>query len=265
MAAQLLKEGKTMDTLLDYTDQVVLITGAASGFGKLLAHDFSSRGANVVLGDINLEGVQAVADNLPGEATVLACDVSKEAQCKNMVDTAIEKYGKLDIAINNAGIAHGFTSIHMITDELMDQQFNVNVKGVVFGMKYQLEAMASQGSGIILNVSSMAGLGGAPKSGAYCAAKHAVIGITKTAAIEYAKAGIRVNAVCPFFTLTPMVKGMHDGEAQKEMEAFLSKGSPMKRLGEPQEITNVMLMLCSPGNTYMNGQCIAIDGGVSAF
>jgi len=151
------------------------------------------------------------------------------------------------------------------TEAMMDQQFNVNVKGVFFGMKHQIPAMLE--AGIILNVASMAGLGGAPKVTSYAAAKHAVVGLTKTAAVEYARKGIRVNAICPFFTLTPMVTGnnMNPGGNVEELEAFLGRGSPMKRLGRPQEIVNVMLMTLSPGNTYMNGQTIAIDGGVSAF
>lgn len=255
-----------MDSLLDYSGQVVLITGAASGFGKQLAQDFAKRGAKLVLGDINKAGVEAVVADLDTEAVAIECDVSKESHCKFMVDTAMEKFGQLDIAINNAGIGHALTALHDINEETLDRQFNVNVKGVFFGMKHQVEVMKPQGRGIILNVSSMAGLGGAPKAGAYCAAKHAVIGITKTAAVEYAKTGIRVNAVCPFFTLTPMVTELENGAPQPdEVLDFLSRGAPMKRLGQPEEITNVMLMLCSPGNTYMTGQCIAIDGGVSAF
>jgi len=254
-----------LDPLLDFTDKVVLITGAASGFGKQLAIDFSKRGAKVVIGDLNLEGVQAVADSLEGPVAVLKCDVSKEDECKAMVDTAIEQFGQLDIAINNAGISHGFVPLHKMTDEIMDLQFAVNVKGVSYGMKHQLRAMMPKGDGVILNVSSMAGMGGAPNIGAYSAAKHAVIGLTKTAAMEYAKAGIRVNAVCPFFTLTPMVaEGELIAETHEETQKLLARSCPMGRLGQPEEITNVMLMLSSPGNTYMNGQAICIDGGMSA-
>ena len=129
-------------------------------------------------------------------------------------------------------------------------------------MKYQIAQMLKQeGGGRILNVSSMAGVGAAPRIGAYSAAKHAVVGITKTAAVEYAKKNILVNVVCPFFTLTPLFT---DSELVESTD-FLAQGSPMKRLGRPEEITNVMLMLCSPGNSYMTGQTIAVDGGVSAF
>jgi len=261
-----LQTGEVMDSLLDFSGKVVLITGAASGFGKQLAQDFSARGAKLVLGDLNLAGVEAVAKRITTPVTVMKCDVSKELECKLMVDTAMEVYGQLDIAINNAGISQDFMAIHETTEAVMDLQFNVNVKSVMYGMKHQVKAMLPKGCGVILNVSSMAGLGGAPKIGAYSAAKHAVIGLTKTAAVEYGKSGIRVNAVCPFFTLTPMVtEGELIGSTQDETQAILARSCPMKRLAEPTEITNVMLMMCSPGNTFMNGQSIAVDGGVSAI
>jgi NAD(P)-dependent dehydrogenase (short-subunit alcohol dehydrogenase family) len=259
-----------MDPLLDYTDKVVLITGAASGFGKLLSQEFAQRGAKLVLGDINEAGLQDVVANLEQQNFAVSsqhCDVSKEADCQAMVETAKANYGRLDIAINNAGIAQEFMPIEQTTEELYEKQINVNTKSVLFGMKYQIPLMKEQGEGIILNVSSMAGLGGAPKIGAYSAAKHAVVGLTKTAAVECGRKNVRVNAVCPFFSLTPMVT---DSELTQhapvdDVTQFLSQGAPMKRLGEPQEIVNVMLLLCSPANTYMTGQTIAIDGGVSAL
>lgn len=255
-----------MDALLDFTDKVVLITGAASGFGKLLAAEFSRRGARLVLGDLNTDGVNDVAACLSGPAVAMQCDVARESDCQAMVDAALELYGRLDIAINNAGVGQDFMAFTDITEEVADRQFNINVKGVMYGMKYQLAVMKNQGDGAILNVSSMAGLGGAPKIAAYAAAKHAVIGLTKTAAVEFARYGVRVNAVCPFFSLTPLLTTSELAAAGTEqLEAFLGRGSPMKRLGLPQEITNVMLLLCSPGNTYMTGQAIAIDGGVSAM
>ena len=144
-----------------------------------------------------------------------------------------------------------------------DLQFAVNVKGVMFGMKYQLPQMLSQKQGHILNVSSLAGLGGAPKGGAYAAAKHAVAGVTRTAAVEYGRKNVRVNAVCPFYSPTNILNV--DGYNTKEAQAQLGMGSPMKRLGEPQEIVNAMILMLSPGNSYMNGQTIAVDGGVTAW
>ncbi|WP_370203126.1 SDR family NAD(P)-dependent oxidoreductase [Alloalcanivorax venustensis] len=260
-----------MDPMLDFTGKVALITGAASGFGKLLAAELGKRGARLVLGDINMDALDKLAADLEGQGvTALArrCDVSTEADCKAMVDTAVEQFGRLDMAVNNAGIAHGFIPIHELTGELLDQQMNVNVKGVMFGMKHQIPAMKASGGGAIVNTSSMAGIGGGPKIGAYAASKHAVIGLTRTAAVESGRKNIRVNAICPYYTRTPMLEGgeglASGGEAEQTL-AMMAAGSPMKRIGEPEEIVAVMLMLLSPANTYMNGQAVAVDGGVSAF
>lgn len=256
-----------MDPILDFTGKSVIITGAASGFGKLLAQELGKRGACLVLGDINTDALDTVADELAGQGVKVAalrCDVSIEADCKAMVDTALAQFGHLDMAVNNAGIAHAFVPFDQLTDEILDLQININVKGVMYGMKHQIAAMKENG-GAIVNVSSMAGLGGAPKIGAYSAAKHAVIGMTKTAAVEYARRNIRVNAVCPFYSHTPMVDEGELSENKDTVHAMLASGSPMKRLGQPEEIVTVMLMLLSPANTYMTGQSLAVDGGVSAF
>lgn len=253
-----------MDPLLDFTDKVVLITGAAQGFGKLLAESLAERGAKLVISDVKEPEVFAVAEALKSKGTdviAMRTDVSSSDDCKAMVDAATEVYGRLDIAVNNAGIAHEFMPLHEISEDIMDSQFAVNVKGVQFGMKYQVAQMLKQGSGNILNVSSMAGLWGAPRGSAYAMAKHAVLGLTKTGALEYARHNVLINAICPFFTLTPMVTSFADEEKQAKM----SVGAPMKRLGEPKEIVAVMLMMLSPANTYMTGQCIAVDGGVSAI
>ncbi|HCR79384.1 MAG TPA: 3-oxoacyl-ACP reductase, partial [Alcanivorax sp.] len=152
-----------MDPMLDFTGKVALITGAASGFGKLLAAELGKRGARLVLGDINMDALDKLAADLEGQGvTALArrCDVSSEADCKAMVDTAVEQFGRLDMAVNNAGIAHGFIPIHELTGELLDQQMNVNVKGVMFGMKHPIPAMQASGGGAIVPTRSMAGIGG---------------------------------------------------------------------------------------------------------
>jgi NAD(P)-dependent dehydrogenase (short-subunit alcohol dehydrogenase family) len=252
-----------MDPLLNFTDKVAVITGAAQGFGKLLAEELAKRGAKLVICDINEAGVHKVADDIAAtgaQIIALKCDVSKNADCKKMVDTAIEHFGGVDIGVNNAGVAHEFHALHEIEEELMDRQFAINVKGVQFGMSHQIAQMLKQEGGAILNVSSMAGLGGAAKVGAYSMAKHAVIGLTKTGAVEYGRHNIRINAICPFFTLTNMVTDMAD----ENMQSKMSLGAPLKRLAEPKEVVAMMLMMLSPANTYMSGQCIAIDGGVSA-
>lgn len=251
----------SLDPLLDFTNKVVLLTGAASGFGAIMAQEFSERGAKMVLGDINEAGLNELAASLPGDVITRLCDVTKEADCQALVEAAEAEFGRLDIAINNAGGGQPLGKINTVSEETLDRQFALNAKSVALGMKHQINQMLKQGDGgAILNVSSMAGLSGAPTIGGYCMAKHAVIGATRTAAVEFAKQNIRVNAVCPFFSPTPLITDSALAPAQET----LAQGSPMKRLGSPEEMTNVMLMLCSPGNTYMTGQAIAVDGGVSA-
>lgn len=245
----------------NFSEKVILITGAASGFGKILAERLASMGARLVLSDLNVSGVEAVAKSLDAQVVTCACDVSKERDLEALCQLARETYGRLDIAINNAGIASPMKSLLETTEQDMDLNFNVNAKGVFFGMKYQIPLMLENGGGSILNVASMAGINGAPKLGAYAAAKHAVVGLTKTAAVEFARKNIRVNAVCPFFSPTPLVtEGLNP-----EFVAVAEQGSPMKRLGTPEEMVNAMLHIIAPDNTYLTGQAIAVDGGVSAF
>ena len=245
-----------------YAGQAVMITGAASGFGALLASELAAMGARVALGDLNVDALERVAAPLRAAgADVIAqrCDVRVEAEVAALVQAAAERFGRLDVGINNAGIAPPMKAL-IDTDEAdLDLSFAVNAKGVFFGMKHQIRQMLAQRSGVILNVASMAG-GGAPKLAAYAASKHAVVGLTKTAAIEYARHGIRVNAVCPFYSTTPMVTDSDFGDRQD-----FRAGPPMKRLGRPEEIVATMLTLCAQENTYLTGQAVAVDGGVSAF
>lgn len=249
--------------LTSYVGQVVMITGAASGFGELLARELASMGARLVLGDRNHEGLQRVAGELRAagaEVVDLHCDVTREAEVKAMVDAAVASFGRLDVGVNNAGMSTPMKALIDTLESDLDLNFAVNAKGVFFGMKHQIAQMLKQGGGVILNVASMAGLGGAPKLAAYSAAKHAVIGLTRTGAAEYARRNIRVNAVCPFYSSTPMVT-----EGLAEHVEYLSQASPMKRLGTPGETVAVMLMLCARENSYMTGQAVAVDGGVSAL
>lgn len=260
-----------MDRLLDFSGKTVLITGAAQGFGALLATELAQRGANLVLGDVKTEPLMALASELQAAgAKIVAqpCDVSNEQDCKAMVDAALEHFQQLDIAVNNAGIAHTLGPIETLSNEAFDKQWQVNVMGVQYGLRYQIKAMRKQKQGVILNVASMAGLGAAPQGGAYSAAKHAVVGLTKTAAVEVARDNIRVNAICPFFTATAMVTESDmvtmAGGIEQAKDA-LSRAAPMRRIAEPIEVVNAMLLLLSPGNTYMTGQAIAVDGGLSAM
>jgi len=255
-----------MDSLLDFSNKTAIITGAGTGFGRLLAQGLHQRNCNLVLTDINpaeLANTVALLTKNSESVVSMVGNFADEASSKQAVELAKSTFGKLDIAVNNAGIAHTQSATHELTEAIFDSQFDVNVKGVAFGMKYQVLAMLENKQGHILNVSSLAGLGGAPKAGAYVAAKHAVAGLTKTAAVEYARYGIQVNAICPFFSPTNIMN--IDGLVTDEQRSMLAKGSPMKRLSEPQEIVNVMILILSPGNTYMNGQLIAVDGGVTAW
>lgn len=255
-----------MDPLLDFSGQVAMITGAASGFGRLLAQGLAMRGCNLVIGDINPDELNSTLESLQlkdNKAIALTCDVSDEAQVKEMVDAAVEHFGRLDIGVNNAGIAHSMTPLHEIEQSVLDKQMSVNVNGVLYGMKHQIAVMLKQGSGHVLNLSSMAGIGGAPKGAAYSAAKHAVVGLTRTAAVEYAKKGIRANAICPFYSPTNILAT--DGFDTPENQKLLARGCPMRRLADPQEVVNTMILILSPGNSYMSGQTIAIDGAVSAW
>lgn len=254
-----------MDPLLDFTQHTAIITGAASGFGRELAIALNKRGCNLVLSDINEPGLEQTHQALqePNKAVIEVADVSQESSSIRLVEQAISNFGGLTIAVNNAGIAHDQLASHELSEEILDKQFAVNVKGVSFGMKYQIAAMLKGGGGHILNISSMAGVGAAPRGGAYSAAKHAVVGLTRTAAVEYAKYKVQCNAICPFFSPTDImnIEGLESDEDKQK----LGLGCPMKRISTVEEIVNVMLLTLSPGNTFMTGQTIAIDGGLSAW
>jgi len=241
-----------------FEGKVTLVTGAAGGFGKLLAEALAAEGARLVMGDRNKWGLRHVARG--HLATYMRCDVTREDRVKALCDLAIEKFGQLDIAVNNAGIAGPMKRLTEIREDEFDLIHAVNAKGTFFGLKHQIPLMRDRG-GVILNVASVAGLGAAPKLAAYAAAKHAVVGLTRTAAIEEARHNIRVNAICPFYSPTPMVteSGMAD------MQDFLAGASPMKRLGSPAEMVAAMMALLDPANSYMTGQAIAVDGGVTAY
>lgn len=259
-----------MDPLLDFSQKTVLITGAASGFGKALAMEMASRGANLVLADYNADGLQAAAQEaeaLGATVASLSGNIVEESHSEALVKLALDTFGRLDIAVNNAGVAPKLGPMVQMDGDTLDHQLAVNLKGVAFGMKYQMRAMAAQKDGAILNVSSMAGLGGTPMGSTYGAAKHAVIGLTKTAAVEMGSVNVRVNAICPFFASTPMVDNpmLNPNDDIAEVNKNLARGCPLKRIATTEEIVNVMLMILSPANTYMNGIAVPVDGGMSAM
>jgi len=247
-----------------FAGQVIAITGAGSGFGKLLAQTLSASGAKLVLSDVNGDAVRQVGHELQGDHHVLPCDVSCEDDVVGMIAAAREQYGRLDILVNNAGLGSPPKLLTEVTEEELDLNYNVNTKGVFFGIKHAIRQGLSQepSGGTILNVASMAGIGAVPLLGAYAAAKHGVVGLTKTAAYEFGREGIRVNAICPFFSPTPLVT--QEGGLGERMDT-LQKSSPMNRMGSPEEMVEVMLQLMSPHNSFMNGQAVAVDGGMSAI
>ncbi len=248
---------------LSFQDRVALVTGAASGLGLATAKAFAEAGASVVLADQNENAVKAAAEELKAKGyKVLAvhCDVSDDAQVEAMVQQAVDAFGRLDAAYNNAGIQNELADAADQTRQDYDKVMGVNLRGVWSCMKYELQQMRKQGSGAIVNCSSLGGLIGGPERGIYHAAKHGVIGFTKSAAMEYAKRGVRINDICPGMIETAMGEQMiaaGQGEALKQME----KSIPMGRQGRPEEIASTVLFLCSDAASYITGQSISVDGG----
>jgi NAD(P)-dependent dehydrogenase (short-subunit alcohol dehydrogenase family) len=251
----------------DYKDQVVLITGAAGGFGRLAAAEFARAGAKLILCDLDKSKLKEVSAAMrDADVIIEAGDVSEEDTHRRLVARALEAYGRLDVAINNAGVAHAFTKITETDNSTMQQMLAVNVFGVFLAMKHQLPVMERQNAGAILNVSSVAGVVGAPLLAAYSAAKHGVIGLTKSAGGEYARKGIRINAICPAFAETHMLTGMLDqmrGGAEAASQRIISN-MPMRRFARPEEIVQAMLWICSRENSFMTGHALVLDGGLSA-
>lgn len=245
----------------EFVGKTALITGAAGGFGQLLAKRLVAAGANVVLGDLNETALEGLAVQLGGACSYQRCDVTSESDQERLVCLAADRFGQLDIAINNAGGTSSMKGFVDTTEEDINWNFALNAKGTFFGMKHQIRHMIENKGGSVLNVASVAGIAGAPKNTAYCMAKHAVVGMTRTAAVEYAKNGVRINAICPYFSLTPLVTESNLIERKAQLEAAV----PMRRLAEPEEVVAAILSIVAPSNSYMTGQAIAVDGGISAF
>ncbi len=241
-------------------NKVVLITGSTFGIGKATAIAFAMRGAKVVLSDYVADiDTEKIIRELGSEAIFIPCDVSKEEDIKNLVAKAVEKYGRLDFAFNNAGIEGEPSPASECSNENWDNTININLKGVWLCMKYQIPEMLKNGGGSIVNNASIAGLVGFSGVPAYVASKHGVVGLTKNAALDYAKQGIRVNAVCPGVIQTPMIDRFTHGD--ENTLNLLKQGKPMGRLGVPEEIAETVVFLCSAGASFITGQAIAVDGG----
>src|SRR6266404_1289476 len=249
---------------ISFKNQVALVTGAASGLGLATARAFAESGASVVLADWNEEAAQSAAKELTDQghkALAIRCDVSDDAQVEAMVKQTVAAFGRLDAAYNNAGVQNALAETADTTREDYDRVMGINLRSVWSCMKYELQQMREQGSGAIVNCSSLGGLIGGAQRGIYHAAKHGVIGFTKSAALEYATRGIRVNDVCPGMIQTPMSDKMIAEGQGEELNKMLDTFVPMGRLGRPEEIADAVLWLCSSAASYVTGQSISIDGG----
>jgi len=246
-------------------NKVVLITGAAQGLGFAAAKAFAEAGASVALADWDTALVNKAAEQLTKDGyktLAIVCDVSDDAQVKAMVDKTVATFGKLDAAFNNAGIQNVLADAADQTIEDFDRVMGVNLRGVWSCMKYELQQMRKQGNGAIVNCSSIGGILGGPQRGTYHAAKHGVIGLTKSAALEYAAMGIRINSICPGIIHTPMVDKMMAGGQQDILDAMIA-AVPAKRLGQPKEIADAVLWLCSDMASLVVGHTLVVDGGYS--
>jgi NAD(P)-dependent dehydrogenase (short-subunit alcohol dehydrogenase family) len=246
-------------------DKVALITGGGSGIGRATAGVFAREGARVVIADYNAEGGERTVREIKdagGEAFFLTTDVANPQEVEALVSQLVERYGRLDCAFNNAGIEGEFASTPELSLENWHRVISINLDGVFYCMKYEIQQMLKQGGGSIVNTSSVAGLIGLPGGSAYVAAKHGVAGLTKTAALEFAKANIRVNAVCPGFIRTPMVERVLDRGTFDEERVIASE--PINRMGKPEEIAEAVLWLCSAAASFVTGVAFPVDGGYTA-
>jgi NAD(P)-dependent dehydrogenase (short-subunit alcohol dehydrogenase family) len=248
-----------------FVNKVALVTGAASGMGLVTARFFAEAGAAVVLADVNAHAARSAAADLAASGhrvMTVGCNVADEDEVAAMVKQTVSAFGRLDAAFNNAGVQSPAVETADASGEEFDRVIAVNLRGVWNCMKYELRQMREQGSGAIVNCSSIGGLIGLPGRAVYHAAKHGVLGLTKSAALEYASRGIRVNAVCPGTIDTPMVSAMlaKEPDAMKE----IMRDQPIGRLGRPEEIAAAVLWLCSAGAGFVIGHALAVDGGFTA-
>ena len=246
--------------------QVALVTGAGNGIGRATAQAFAQQGVKVVVSDVDAKGGEATVELIRaagGEATFIRCDVTRDAEVKALVEGTVAAYGRLDYAFNNAGIEIEKGKLADGEESEFDAIMGVNVKGVWLCMKHQIPVMLEQGGGAIVNTASVAGLGAAPKMSIYAASKHAVIGLTKSAAIEYAKKKIRVNAVCPAVIDTDMFRRAYEADPKKA--EFAAAMHPVGRVGRVEEIASAVLYLCSDNAGFTTGVALPVDGGATAI